>query len=198
LYDVALQMLLERRDRDRQIQLTTRDALPELASLSQLTQIGIGGMPDLRTLDPIGFVDRLSHLAVTDCAALEDVSSLIQWAGSLRSLDLRDCPALNLDTLPDLSELTALHLADSGQLDLTPVSRLPHLTWLSLGDSQLPDLHPLRNAPNLKGLDILDSSEIDLTQLAGREGLTVTVWGSATVHGADQLGPGSRVIRRRR
>lgn len=153
-------------------------------------------MPDLRDIHDLSFLESPVSLGVTDCPALVDLGHLSRWSATLRSVRLEGCPAADLTTLGELDALHFLNLVKSGPVDLAPIARLPELQTLALGRSALPDLHPLKNAPALAGLHVYGAPELDVSPLAGREELTVRVDRNTTVHGADRLGPGSRVVRR--
>lgn len=61
----------------------------------------------------------------------------------------------------------------------------------------MPDLQPLCRVSELEEISFTDVSSVDIGALAGREGVTVRVDRAATVHEAERLGPGSRVMWRR-
>jgi len=177
--------------------LESRDALIELGSLSHLNSLGVGGMSDFRDLVGLQFLERPAFIAINRCPTFENARGLDHWARTLRTVAFRWCRALDLTTLSSLPNLTGIELSGSGVLDLTPLANLPQLKLLVLGDGVLPPLHPLRELPQLNELGVWGAREIDLSPLAGYEGLTVTLDSAPiTVHGADRLGPGSRVVRR--
>ena len=176
-------------------ELGSREALTELPRPPNLDELGIGGMPDLQDLEWLRFLSHPRVIVLTACTALDDVKALTQWEASLSWVYLDHCPAVDLRPLSTIRNLKSLSLMGSGSLDLTPVATLPRLRWLRLGYGPLPDVHPLKDTPSLALLQVRGVPEIDLEPLAGRERLNVQVDRSATVHGADRLGPGSRVVR---
>ncbi len=176
-------------------ELSCVDDLRGLRPLGSLETIQVGGMPDLRDVEPLRFLEHPTSVFVSGCPALEDLSGITSWAQTLQSLGIRTCPAVDLGTLPELPEVTQLSLWECDQFDLTPVTRLPRLTRVYI-NGEVPPLHSLRGAPALNDLTISGASEVDLSPLAGKKGLTVRVDHSTTVHGADRLGSGSRVVRR--
>lgn len=175
--------------------LETCDELTELPTLSGLTTLGVGGVADLRSLEPFSFLDQPYSVGAWSCPALEDLSDLRRWTDCLQGLWLLDCPALDLRPISSLRKLTWLNLRGSGPLDVSPVAELPALIEIMMSGDRLPDLHPLRRARALRHLDLGGVSTVDLSPLAGKKGLTVSVDRSTTVHGADELGRGSRVVR---
>lgn len=104
---------------------------------------------------------------------------------------------MDLTPLRALRNLEGLSLTGSGPLGLAPVAGLPCLRRIALGFGPLSDLRPLRDSRTLAVLNVRGVPEVDLDPFRGREGLTVEVDRSTTVHGADRLGAGSRVVRRR-
>lgn len=193
--DLAPLRALEQLENLHLTELGTSQALRELTPLRRLSTLDLGGMPDLRDARDLSFLESPGFVGFTDCPALVDLGHLGRWSTTLRIVRLEGCPAADLTTLGELHALRDLHLIRSGPVDLTPVARLPGLESLVLRRSALPDLHPLRTAPALARLHIHGVPELDVNPLAGREGLTVGVDPGATVHGADRLGPGSRVVR---
>jgi hypothetical protein len=177
-------------------ELGSSDALVELPQLPHLESIGIGGMPDLRSLEWLRFLNSPYEATAYSCASLEDVSILALWQETLYEIALERCPAADLRPLSALHHLEMLSLRWSGPLDLGPVAVLPSLRRIRLGYGPLPDLRPLKDSPALAMLEARGVAEVDLGPLAGREGLTVEVDRSATVNGAGRLGAGSRVVRR--
>lgn len=176
--------------------LGTRDALAELTTLRTLDRLEVGGMPDLRDLTELSFLDSPQVVGITDCPALADIRDMSRWSDTLKRVWLEGCPAVDLTALELLPALESLSLRGSGPLDLSPIIGLPRLSFIALGGAALPDLRPLRTLPALATLQVLDVADLDLSPLAGHEGLEVRVLRSTTVHGADQLGPGARVVRR--
>jgi NACHT conflict system protein/NACHT domain-containing protein len=176
--------------------LDTAAALAEFVPLRELEALSVGRMPDLTSLEALRFLAQPRTIYVYGCDALVDVSALGQWPSTLSSVQLEHCPAVDLTTLRSARDIGYLDLWGSGALDLSAIADMPRLTSVMLGDGPLPNLQPLRRLPALQWLYVRHVSSVDLSELAGREGLTVQVDRSTTVHGAERLGPGSRVIRR--
>jgi hypothetical protein len=153
-------------------------------------------MRDFHDLRSLKFLERPSAITISRCPDLQDISWLNRWSESLRSVSFRWCEAVDLAGLSNISNLRGVDLSGSGALDLTPLTHVPQLEWILMGDGLLPALHPLRSAPALSDLHIWSASDVDLSPLAGKEGLAVKVDRSTTVHGAERLGSGSRVVRR--
>jgi hypothetical protein len=164
------------------------DALRPLAGLEELI---VGDLPDLESLRPLSFLTAPKTLRLWRCGALRDVGELRRWRDSLTFLGLECALDVDLAPLVDLCHIEMLIL--DANVDLTPVAGMPKLDSLVL--HRPVDLTPLRAAPSLRALNFF-GSELDLTPLAGRAGLTVRVFGSCVVHGAELLGPGSRIVRR--
>jgi hypothetical protein len=177
-------------------QLGSRDALAGVPQLPGLGSVGIGGSPDLDSLQWLRFLNSPFQIIAYACPALDDISILTRWKEAVRSVGLNRCPAVDIAPLSSLRRLEDLSLLGSGPLELSPIAGLPGLRRIHLGLGPLPDLRPLKDSPALAVLEAHGVPEVDLGPLAGREGLTVEVDRSATVHGAARLGAGSRVVRR--
>jgi hypothetical protein len=77
------------------------------------------------------------------------------------------------------------------------MAELSHLEILHLGGAAgLPDLAPLRHLDELHDLFLYGDDDVDLTPLAGKEGLEVTIMSlrERRVFGHDKLGRTSKVV----
>ncbi|MFD2417726.1 hypothetical protein [Amycolatopsis pigmentata] len=172
-------------------------ALAELRGLTELELVGLRRVKGLRDLTPLTFLDHPRWFGLHHCTELVDATVLTRWAGTLRRVWLRDSPLLDPAPLAALTDLELLDLSGSAVEDLSVVAKLKSLRTLRLTDHHpLPDLAPLRELSALRDLWLYDSSDIDLSPLAGQEQLTVYLTRGQSAHGADLLGPGSRVVSR--
>jgi hypothetical protein len=171
-------------------------ALAELSHLTGLDSMGVRDVSEMTDLTPLAFLTSPRAVGLTNCPDLVDVGLLGRWVASLRRLWLRDCPGVALETLARLADLEFLDLSGSDVDDLSFLSGLDRLEVLRVGHHvALPDLTPLREMPNLRRLWAYEAQDVDLTPLAGKPDFIVYVNRGQNVHGADGLGPGSKVTR---
>lgn len=193
--DVRALLCLERLEELHLTRIGTSDLLAELSPLCDITDFGCGGMPDLRDLRALSFLNRPVAVQLANCPALTDVSDLGRWSETLADIAILQCPIADLTPLATLHKLTRLTLFASGEPDLSPIASLGMLKEITLGGDLRPDLHPLSKLPALADVHLWTHPGVDLEPLSGREGITIHVGPSTTVRGAERLGAGSRVVR---
>ncbi|MCY4569779.1 MAG: leucine-rich repeat domain-containing protein [Candidatus Poribacteria bacterium] len=119
---------------------------------------------------------RLDHLdlAVLPASGAEKVRSLkgLEYATSLRSLDLDGNAVSDLSPLRDLPFLRSLALEGNGIRDISLLSGLPNLKWLYLSDNRIRDVSPLRDLRNLTVLYLSNNDIRDISPLGGLRNLT--------------------------
>ncbi len=172
--------------------------LDRLRDLAALEIIGLRDISGLTDIAPLGFLGAPKWLGLHNCPDLTNLDGLTRWAPSLRRLWLKDCGEADFAPLSALHELDLLDLWGHAPADLSVLSGMHRLQTLRLsGQATLPDLAPLRDLASLRRLWLYRSGDIDLTPLAGKAGLAIYAGRSHQhIHGADLLGPGSRITRR--
>jgi hypothetical protein len=141
---------------------------------------------DAEELAAAGPALALNNLDITD-ALNRDLSFVAAWP-SIVDLRIDDGLLLLRDRL--------LESAETRSPDLRPVGRLPYLRVLRLWGARFTDLSGLMEAHALRELYLHGQGMIDLTDLAGRRSITVSVPPRARVLGAEKLGPDSNLVRR--
>jgi hypothetical protein len=141
---------------------------------------------DAEELAAAGPALALNNLDITD-ALNRDLSFVAAWP-SIVDLRIDDGLLLLRDRL--------LESAEACPPDLRPVGRLPFLRVLRLWGARFTDLSGLMEAHALRELYLHGQGMIDLTDLAGRRSITVSVPPRARVLGAEKLGPDSKLVRR--
>jgi hypothetical protein len=172
-------------------------------------------------LAQFAFLESPRHLGVLPVGGVYDLQPPAHWSRSLTSIRLSLDADADLAPLAALQLLEDVQLEDvrldGGQRhNLQSVARLPKLQRLALYCSQPAtgitarrsrrpqsnqlepskdnSLKALKAAQSLRTLCILGASEVDLSPLAGRRHLTVTVTESTVVYGAAELGKDSTLI----
>jgi hypothetical protein len=152
-------------------------------------------------LSELAGLHTLSWLHLRACEDLRNLSALPARPRSLQRLSLFGLPGLaSLDGIGQWDGLTALELLDCPQLtEFAALASLLSLQHISLGllSEDPRDLSPLAALPQLTELSLMGSSTFDVSSLAGVQDLTITVPTRVRVTGAEELGPGSRVVARR-
>ncbi|MCX5180074.1 NACHT domain-containing protein [Streptomyces virginiae] len=191
----------------------------DLAPLSglPLRELSLVGLPDGLPLEPVrglsletlnlGYrpsADRIGDLPLP--RGLRGLS-LLRAAGGLSLEGLNRLPILENLTITgdaqfdELVETCApalknLSLADSAP-NLTRLLQHQRLTALSLNQCSVGDLSPLRSLPGLRFLWLNQSEgSHDLTPLADLDHVVITVFGGATVTGAENIPPERLRLRR--
>ncbi|QES15850.1 ATP-binding protein [Streptomyces venezuelae] len=169
--------------------------MPDLRSFSLLQPLLVESLAEL----PIG--PRLASLAMNRLSRYIDLDGIEQWP-QLNTLALGGRTQLNqllsLGAPPDVDTLQLFELSGP-RLDLHHLPRL-HRLFLSRCEA-VADLTPLRDHPGLERLELWsctaeNGSHIDLTPLADRDGLTVSVSSDTRIVG-EELFPPDRIIRNR-
>jgi hypothetical protein len=205
--------LLRLRSTRGSVAVTHLSGMAELVELETHTRIhdleSLDRIPGLRRLlvtaydtDQFGrWFPRLAGLealTVRDLSANSRVPALASKLPDVTRLELAGAiPRLNW--IGSLSRLRSLDLTLDEVTDLTPLASLRHLERLRIAvDRPGLDLRPLRTGlpANVEIHLVFDwPGLIDLAELAGADNVTVQVDHSATVRGAEQLGPRSTVTR---
>lgn len=83
----------------------------------------------IKSLAGVKSIKNLQELCVSDCRGLHDISELNHISGNLRSLSVRNCPAIkDFSVLSDLANLEFLHLHGKNELcDLMFLQHMPNL-----------------------------------------------------------------------
>lgn len=79
--------------------------------------------------------------------------------------------------------------------DLSPLAKVKSLEQVTLGlfAMNATELRPLAELPQLRRLSLMGHGAFDLTALAGRQDMAVTIPLGASITGAENLGPGCTV-----
>ncbi|WP_204116772.1 NACHT domain-containing protein [Streptomyces sp. CS081A] len=186
-------------------------ARPGLKSLSlydlhpELSVEPLRDMPDLaffslnhpllvERLDELPIDAELTQLFLGSEARYINLDGIERWP-LLTSLALHGRTQTNqLLALREPPALTALYLTGLQAPGLDLLGVLPRLEHLSLLSCEVPDLTPLREFPSLKRLYLgqctaRDGSPIDITPLADRKGLDLTVPKDTVLLGEDLFAP---------
>jgi NACHT domain len=151
-------------------------SMSEIAQLRTLTWLSLRGGGDMTDLNALpARPQSLQGLSLYGFSRLGSLAGIERWNG-LQTVELFECPGLrDLSPLADVASLeqVSLGLFAMSSADLSPLAALPHLARLSL----------------------MGHGQFDLTALAGKQDLEVTVPAGARVTGA--LGPGPVVVESR-
>jgi hypothetical protein len=146
-------------------------SLPKLRAL-RLTKARFSGPTPLGVLRGI---EELSELTLHRCD-LRIINGIERWRDTLVTLDLSGCQQLR-------------HIG--------PVGALRALRELNLSSTRILDLAPLASVPTLRRLVVGGRPIVDLSPLAAAPDLTVVLDPDQQVLGADLLGTGVHLERRR-
>ena len=144
----------------------------EMATLGPRFEVPNRGIQDLTGLQ---FATSLRQLNLND----NEISDLSPLAGliNLRELWINHSLVSDISPLRGLTSLTKLWLRRSLVSDLSPIAGLTNLRSLSLRGNPISNISPLRGLINLTELWIDDTSVSDLSPLAGLVNLKViTAW----------------------
>jgi hypothetical protein len=147
-------------------------------SLSKLEHLELQQAPRLRSLAGAGQLPSLAALRVFLARKLRDFGDVGERGGSLRELELEDCPAITqLDGVEQLVGLRFLGVSDCGDIkSLAPVDALDQLEELDAwGSTRIVDgdLSPLAQLPRLREIRMRDRRAYkprvaDLVSVEGR------------------------------
>jgi Leucine-rich repeat (LRR) protein len=120
------------------LELTTLAVPDSVASLTNLKELYIQGMPDAT---PLGELTQLEKLympgaAPTNLAALSNLSNL-------KELNMSNSGATGTAFLAGMVNLTKLDMSDSQVKEVAAVAQLSKLSWVSIDYSFVEDLKPL-------------------------------------------------------
>ena len=115
-------------------------------------------------------VATLTNLTATK-KRISDLTGL-EYATSLRKLDLRTNRISDIGLLTGLTELTELKIGTNNISDITPLAGLTNLTHLGLAENEISDISALGSLTNLKELWLRDNNISDVTTLGSLTKLT--------------------------
>jgi NACHT domain len=167
---------------------------PDLAWIGMIARLSV----KCETLPPSYVFPAATWLELRGCDGVVDLGILPAHPGVLQRLSLFGFR--NLTSLSGIERqrgLTMIELFECGLLtDVAPLASIPALraVTLELYRGEDVDLHPIGDLPELRKLSLMGNGPFDLTALAGKSGLVVSVPMDAKVKGARKLGPGSEVI----
>ncbi len=144
--------------------LTNEDLKP-LTGLTNLRWLGLGGIPPLGDLTPLGGLAKLEQLQLA-YDRLTNISSLSRLK-ELKTIDLSATSLTDeqLEHLSGLTKLTALDLRQNRLTDVSALAGLTQLAYLTLNDNQLTDASPLMTLKKLKRLNLNNNSELTKVQI---------------------------------
>ena len=162
-----------------------------IASLTNLTSLGLGGNP-ISDISPLAGLTNLTslglgHNQISDISPVAGLTSLtsLGLAGnrisnispvagltSLTSLGLAGNRISNISSVAGLTNLTTLLLQDNSISDITVVAGLTNLTRLYLENNSISDITAIASLINLTELDLGGNSISDISPLAGLTNLT--------------------------
>ncbi|WP_197287573.1 NACHT domain-containing protein [Streptomyces apocyni] len=154
------------------------ESVAELPVGEQLTCLSLARQTRHVGLDGLGRWPRLTQLTLTGQTQLSQLALMREEA----------------------ERITCLALLDMAPLDLSLLTSLTHLRELLLVQCQPSGgLEPLRDLPDLANVRLTSlSGPLDLSALADRAGLTVTITDDMSVTGAELFPPERLVVRRDR
>jgi len=174
--------------------------LDAVGSLSQLTDLSLWNLPEVKDAEPLAGLTRLEHLTLIDVplATLSPVSELrrlthlsvgysegprgcresatadVDFARltQLERLELWGIPLHSLHALRHLKALTRLHLNALPVTDIEGLKYLENLETLGMKRLDVESLGPIAGLENLTSLDIWDLPIQSIAPLAGLTNLT--------------------------
>ena len=171
------------------------DLLPGDGGLTHLAVWEAKSFRDLTAMSVVE-LDRLRSFILGHAMGLRDIHGIGKWADTMTELRL-EAPSLeDLAPIAELPRLTSLDLRFTPIRDLAFLENLVVLRSLHVGGkASIPDLTPIRPLAALSQLIIAGHDPVDLSPLAGKAGLTVTVLNARRrrITGRDALGDEVRV-----
>jgi len=143
--------------------------LAALRKLTRLTHLDLSNCAALQDLGPLADLPQLTFLSLASNTGIRDLGPLAGLK-QLTGLNLADCSGLYVfDALAGLRALQSLQLSGSIWIhDLTPLARLDELRWLAMDRCPaIADLGPLERLHRLTELYLQGSTNlVDLTPLS--------------------------------
>ena len=169
-------------------------------SRARLERFGVWdatGTDNLSSLTSVPALDSLGFLLLGRALDLRSIAGIEKWSETLTGIVLNARFLNDAENLAALRRLNFINLATTPIHDIGFMSQLSHLWVLHLGGSteELPNLAPLRDLGKLQYLYLYGSDDVDLTPLAGMEGLQINIANlkSRYILGASKLGKGSKI-----
>jgi hypothetical protein len=169
---------------------------------SRLRRFGLWEARELSNLSTMLRDHRLSQLdflLLGECTNLHTIAGIEAWSDTMSGIFLHAPKLRNLQIIGELTKLDFANIALCPIRDLSFIANLSGVRILHLGGAgPLPDLEPLCALGQLSHLYLYGYDDIDLSPLAGKEGLRVIVdnAGNRNIQGAERLATGSTVVRR--
>lgn len=146
-------------------------SLDFLSSMVQLKELRITGCSVSCSLDPIGNLQTLQVLNLSDCG-LSTIAGL-ENAVNLRTLDLSSNAIGRIDALAGMTAMENLDLSSNAVKDLSALGAMARLTTLDVSSNAITSASPLAGCAALTELDI---SSNKLENLTGLEYLSKLTW----------------------
>jgi hypothetical protein len=165
----------------------------ELATLTDLTELGLFGETASATLGELARLTKLTslHLSLTEFPPEVDFIGALTH---LQDLALFGRPtSIDYSFLSALTELTSISLLDSPIQDwVDKIANPAKIEFLCYGTTDTDDLTPISLMPSLRLLQVFGNEPVDLTPLANCD-LEVWLASDIETRGVDRLGPGVRL-----
>ena len=158
-------------------------------------------MEDLDELLDVPAIAHLNFLLLSNCRRLRTIEGIETLADTITGLFLSAPHLEDIARIKMLPKINFLNIHLTPLADLSFISPLTDLRILHLGGTgTIPPLAPLRELQNLEHLFLWGDDGVDLTPLAGKEGLTVRNEGARNrqIRGGEDLGKDSKVVNRGR
>jgi hypothetical protein len=171
----------------RELEITTAatsdDVLPFLAPGLRLTRLAFWRLHAERDLDRLVAAPQLADLEYLRLSGAEDLASIAgidRWSRTMTGIALHAGELDDVSALAGLPSLTQVNLTDTPVASLEFARELSALKRLDVGGDTgtVLDLSPLRDLPALRFLHIGGSAPVDLSGLAGANGLHVYIGGT--------------------
>lgn len=139
----------------------------------------------------------LDFLVLADAVSLTSIRGIEKWGQTLTGIVLAAPNLEDAERLASLPRLRFINFTGTPIQDISFVAQLRELWVFHVGfREELPDLSPLRHLEKLEYLYLHGRGDVDLSPLAGKENLTVTISNlrARRVLGSADLGEGSMVV----
>ena len=168
---------------------------------AKLERFGLWDARDLRNLNnliSLSAFDSLDFLLLSGAFKLTSIAGIEKWARTLTGIYLMAPFLEDAERLAALPRLRFINLSNTPIRDIAFMAQLSELWVLHVGGVQegLPDLAPLRDLDKLQYLYLVGNSDVDLTPLAGKANLEISIANirDRRVSGSAKLGRGSRIL----
>lgn len=142
------------------------DAMTALPRLETVIMVGNAGIYDPSPLAKLGDMDII---------CIEGIRASYQFMGNrrIKNLSLADCDIETLQPLQTVTGLEELALYRTPLASLEGIGVHQELRLLNISYTAVTDLSPLLGLPNLRELVLSEDMQVDVSVLAGLDGLTV-------------------------